>query len=302
MGVISGIPTDMTEDEVMTYVEVPKGCGKILKVRRINRKVITEGTVEWKPTGTCVVTFDGQTLPNRVFCGYTSLAVSQYIYPTIQCRKCCRFGHVEAICRSKSRCFKCSQEHQYNECDVSPSEAFCVLCSGSHFANSRSCPEYTRQKAIKTMMAEKAVSYLEASKAVPSTSRSYASATKAQLPSNPVHQAHRKTVFLPPKSHVPLPPSYDKYAHQNIFRPPKSSQSNLCALNYNSSQSHSIDSSSIIQLLIKLLSSLLSKNNSQLDSPTAIIPDLPSNDAENLITFLLTYTNGSQPSISSVEC
>lgn len=151
MGVVSGVPTDMTEDEAKTYLTVPPGCGQILKVRRISRKTLRNGISEWKPTETCVITFDGQVLPSRVFCFYTSLSVQQYIYPTIQCRKCCRFGHVEAVCRSKPRCSKCAQDHPGVGCDTPVSNANCVLCSGNHFANNKECPEYGRQRPSKKL-------------------------------------------------------------------------------------------------------------------------------------------------------
>nr|XP_049701299.1 uncharacterized protein LOC126055564 [Helicoverpa armigera] len=161
MGVVTGVPTDLTEEEAMNYLTVPSGCGRILKVRRISRKIFRDGVTEFKPTETCVITFDGQVLPTRIYCCYTSLPVSQYVYPTIQCRKCCRFGHVESICRSKPRCSKCGHDHPGDGCNISEGEAFCVLCSGNHYANSKSCPELGRQKAIKNLMAEKSLSYAE---------------------------------------------------------------------------------------------------------------------------------------------
>lgn len=63
MGVVSGVPVDMSEEDAMIYITVPIGCGKILKVRRINRKSLKDGIPEWKATETCVITFDGQVLP-----------------------------------------------------------------------------------------------------------------------------------------------------------------------------------------------------------------------------------------------
>ncbi|XP_047029957.1 uncharacterized protein LOC124637491 [Helicoverpa zea] len=193
MGVVTGVPTDLTEEEAMNYLTVPSGCGQILKVRRISRKIFRDGVTEFKPTETCVITFDGQVLPTRIYCCYTSLPVSQYVYPTIQCRKCCRFGHVESICRSKPRCSKCGHDHPGDGCNISEGEAFCVLCSGNHYANSKSCPELGRQKAIKNIMAEKSLSYAEVSKTIPPVSRNYANAAKSSVSSS---QSYRKTVFL----------------------------------------------------------------------------------------------------------
>ncbi|XP_047021396.1 uncharacterized protein LOC124631200 [Helicoverpa zea] len=286
MGVVTGVPTDLTEEEAQRYLQVPSGCGEILKVRRINRKMIIDGVTEFKSTETCVLTFDGQVLPPRVFCCYTSLPVQQYVYPTIQCRKCCRFGHVELVCRSKPRCSKCGHDHPGDGCSISEAEAFCVLCSGNHFANSKSCPELGRQKAIKTVMAEKSLSYAEASKTVPLASRNYANATKAVPTST---QSYRKTVFLKPKTHAPLSPSYDKAAHQQIINSPAPSQPDGCALNNPFTGNNA---SSIIEILIKLLTTIVSTNNAE----------IPSNVAYQLINLLSKIKNGVPSNIPAMEC
>lgn len=299
MGVVSGVPVDMSEEDAMIYITVPIGCGKILKVRRINRKSFKDGIPEWKATETCVITFDGQVLPKRVFCCYNSLPVEQYIYPTIQCYECCRFGHVESICRSKPRCFKCGHDHQGNGCDFQEKDAFCILCSGNHFANSKSCPEFGRQRTIKSMMAEKVLSYAEASKSVPSVSRSYANVTKS-MPSSTLTQSYKKTVYLNPKTHAPLAPSYDKFSHHNIVKSPQSTQPNGCALDSINAQ-HSSNPSEIIHLLIQLLTSFMSNNTSQSGLVMPSASQSPYNDADRLATLLLNYKNGST-GVPPMEC
>ena len=290
MGVVSGIPADLTDEEIINNLSVPPSCGPILKARRINRKIFRDGTSEWKPTETCVLTFDGQVLPKRIYCGYTALLVERYIYPTIQCRKCCRFGHVESLCRSKPRCSKCGDDHPGDGCSITESVARCILCSGNHFATSRDCPEYGRQRAIKTVMAEKTISYAEASKSVPvvvvnSNSRTYANVTNTNKSSS---QSYRKTVTLKPKSHSPLSQSYDIAAHNRVTNVPQSSQPNGCSLN--NPYLNPSDNSSVIDVLLQLLSMVLTSSS-----------QLPSNVAHKLSSLLTKFNNGVRPNIHSVE-
>lgn len=135
-------------------------------------------------------------------------------------------------------------------------------------------------------MAEKSVSYMEASKSVPTISRSYADITKSQP------QSYRKTVTLKPKSHAPLSPSYDRVAHQLLTSTPKPSQPDGCALN--NDHSVSPDWSPIIQILLNVLSSLMSSSNMSLSK-------LPSNVAYSLSTVLSHFNNGSG-GLPSMEC
>lgn len=243
MGVVREVPADWTDAEVLENIRVPLGCGPILKVRRINRKFVTEHSVEWKPTQTVVVTFDGQVLPNRIFCCYSALTVEPYRYPTIQCYNCCRFGHTKQQCRSKPRCLKCGQGHPSEGCCTTEEQSFCILCSGNHFATSRTCPELGRQKSIKIVMSEKFVSYAEASKLYPKVTRSYADVTKYQTLKPPHHlsstqatsptlrQSHKKTVYLMPKTRAPINPGYDKQTYNRLISDPTFySSNNGCAL------------------------------------------------------------------------
>lgn len=151
MGLVRGVPSEWSPEEVIENISVPDGCGGILKVRRINYKTIIDGSPVWKPTQSIVITFDGQVLPKRIFMCYNALPVELYSYPTIQCYNCCRFGHTKVQCRAKPRCFKCGNDHSGDTCDVEEEIVSCCLCLGAHFAISKSCPEFSRQKQIKIL-------------------------------------------------------------------------------------------------------------------------------------------------------
>lgn len=285
MGIIRGVPADWSPEEVMANISVPIGCGEIIKVRRLNFKQFINGSPEWKPSQTIVVTFDGQILPKRVFMCYNALSVDLYIYPTIQCYNCCRFGHTKLQCRSKPRCFKCGQDHTGDSCQISEDRASCCLCTGYHFATSKSCPEFVRQKEIKSTMSNSCLSYAEASKLHPQVNKSYAdivssNSNKSYLTgkSNRNSQnmevssktSHKKTVFLKPQTPPPLVKGYDQKAHQaliNEYSIP--APSNGCALNPDKTDRQIDSEQSINDLIVALLSVLINKSNSNLPSNAA---------------------------------
>lgn len=271
MGLVRGIPSEWSPDEIKQNISVPIGCGDIIKVRRLNFKTFVDGTPTWKPSQTVVVTFDGQILPKRVFCCYNSLNVDLYIYPTIQCYNCCRFGHTKLQCRSKPRCFKCGQEHSGESCGVLKESASCCLCSGHHFANNKICPEYLRQTQIKSYMAQNCVSYIEASKLHPAVSKSFADIVSSpplkSVRTNNMHvnnnsfpsTSYKKSVPLKHKPHSPLPKGYNKASHDaavNQFSMASFNSENGCVLNYNKTNEQSDQqlSNEFVYALLNLLS------------------------------------------------
>ncbi|XP_037871796.2 uncharacterized protein LOC101743837 [Bombyx mori] len=305
MGIVRGVPCDWDEKDVIENIELPQNCGSILKVRRLNRKVYDGETPKFVPTETVVLTFDGKVLPPRVFMCFNSLPVELYIYPTLQCFNCCRFGHTKMQCRGTPRCYKCGDNHSGISCETERDDAVCILCSGSHFATDKKCPEYARQKAIKETMARNSISYSEASKVYPPVSKSYADivASASSAPSGPTMtysspynltspfksptQSYKKTVFLKPKAR-PRNSSkgYDQKAHAELIQDYSNipSFSTGCLKNYN-------DLSEIItkDLIISIIQYLSQSN----------IIKIPSNDAVSSKTFL---TNGqSGPSTKPVS-
>lgn len=311
MGIVRGVPTDWSEEEIKEQVSVPIGCGKILKVRRLKRKLTVDGNTELKSTESVVLTFDGQILPKRVFLCYTSLQVELYIYPTVQCYKCCRFGHVKTQCRSTPRCFRCGEGHLGENCSVSEDDTCCILCKGLHSATSKKCLEYARQKAIKETMAKSCISYSEASKQhAPISKISYADAllsspnvshmnttvnsvfepvTSPKFSDNSVTStSYRKTVFLknnrPPKTSN----GYDVAAHKALAKDydmPAPSKGSVI----NSNKISDLSNMSISDLIVALLQSL-----SQLNQVNSNI--LPSNAAclSNMISQDHTNVNNGQ--------
>lgn len=243
MGFVRGVPTDWTEEDILELFVGSDGCGKIVKTRRLHRKT-DEG---WKQTQSVILTFDGQILPSKVFAVYNSFSVTPYKFPTVQCFACCRFGHTQTKCRSKPRCYKCSLDHPGESCGLLAHDSLCINCQGNHFAIDKSCPEYSRQNAIKSTMVEQTISYSEASKIHLPVKKSFAD----------VARSYKKTIFKKPRS----PPSpgfgYDKVAHNNIIAQGPSPSGNGVALQAN--HTFSFQTEELVQIIMSVLSSLNQK-------------------------------------------
>lgn len=308
MGLVRGVPSEWSPEEVIDNISVPSECGKILKVRRINYKTMVEGSPVWKPTQSIVVTFDGQVLPKRIFMCYNALPVDLYTYPTIQCYNCCRFGHTKLQCRSKPKCYKCGNEHTGESCNVEEDCITCCLCSGAHLAISKSCPEFSRQKQIKVTMAEKSISYGEAAKLLPPVSKSYADvvnsvpdrtqpqphlSSSTSFTQRPAHssQSYKKTVFMNRRRPAPSPgKGYDQASHQNIIN-----EYNIpipqdgCALSAKPNNPSLMSTSDIIQLLIETLT------RSNIAIPSNVAPIV------NMFRTPKAINNGGLPKGDTVE-
>lgn len=303
MGIVRGVPAEWSPEEILDNVSVPIGCGPILKARRINFKVLVEGTTQWKPSQSVVLTFDGQVLPKRIFMCYNALSVELYTFPTIQCYNCCRFGHTKTICRSKPRCYKCGQEHTGESCQVEDDHVICCLCSGSHHAVNKICPEYNRQKQIKSTMAHNCISYIEATKLHPPITKPYADILRStppqpsyiSPPSNPSHKnspvtSYKKTVHLKARSPPTIQKGYDHSTHASFakeYNLPSHSKGYTNKFKSDPKSQITQSPTEIITLVTKLLSqfNILS----------------PSNVALLIQAILNVFQNGQSNSNSPVE-
>ncbi|CAH2221495.1 jg1322 [Pararge aegeria aegeria] len=305
MGLVRGVPSDWHLDEFVKSIEIPSGCGEILKARRLNRKQVNDSGVTWVPTQSVVVTFRGQVLPVKIYSYHTSLPVETYRLPTIQCVNCCRFGHVKAQCRSSPRCFKCSQFHSGESCSVLLDQVVCILCSGKHLATDRNCPEHSRQQSIKIVMSDENLSYQDASSRFPPVRRSYADLAKEMISSTPFSnrtipnytllpqvptKSYKQSVFRPPRPRAPMGKGFDRQAHNDITRNCQSSLGNGSALN----NDHTYTLSSNDNLIPNLTKSLTTIIEILGQNP------LPSNVAQIFVKIASVLSNGFGTS-SSVE-
>lgn len=163
-GLIRRIPLELTDEDIIQNMQVPYSFGKVLKLRRLNRRTNVDGKVEWKPSTTILVTFEGQKLPENVYLYYNSINVDLYIPPSYICHKCLKYGHTHKKCTNSPRCAKCGESHQSNTCLMTETTSNCVNCKGNHMPTSNACPELHRQRDIRRIMATEGVSFVQASK------------------------------------------------------------------------------------------------------------------------------------------
>lgn len=291
LGLVRGVPASWSPEEVLEHIQVPENCGgaRPIKIRRLNyKKKGNDGTYCWLPSETIVVTFDGQILPNRIYMCFNSLPVEKYNLPTIQCFRCCRFGHTKEKCRSLPRCYRCGDSHTGDSCSVDPQQGYCCNCPQGlgmgHFANSKVCPEFNRQAAIKKTMADEHISYSEASgRHIRVLQKSYANVTFTPPPQGPT--SYKKTVFRNPRSPPPSRKGYDKIAHDAIIREPIIT-SKTAFSEKPDGQSNDV----LINELIKILSSFI-----KVFSPSSPLanPSMLSHVAPFISSLLVSSSNGS---------
>lgn len=289
MGLVRGVPVEWSMKEFVEATDLVEGPGRILKARRLHRKIINDGSPTWVPTQSVVLTIEGQILPERIYAFFTSLPVEVYQLPTIQCRKCLRFGHVLAKCRSGARCFKCSKNHLGDECNVGLDQATCLHCSGRHFATDHNCPEFSRQKSIKIAMSENSIPYAEASARYPRARRPYADVARTmfspvsssrQIPPSPHNSvrlpapssstSYRKTVTRSPRPWSPPSGGFDRQAHQSIVAAPSSQLSDGCAFTVPSFST--TPNENFLELLFKMLTNIIAKWSDVL--PNSVAPTM----------------------------
>lgn len=286
MGVVRQIPLEWSLEELIDAIECPSGTGTVIKARRLNKKKYIDGQPSWDPTPTVVLTFLGQNLPEKIYIFSMAIPVDNYRLPTIQCHKCCRFGHIKDQCRSNPRCAKCAQNHATSDCKVPDSDVTCLYCSGPHTATDSRCPEFSRQRSIKSVMSIENIGYVEAARRFRPVRTSYADKARQnsmsdsqqiplsqpsdnqQIPLSQIsdiqspsfsptqRQSHKKTIYIERRPRPPPGKSYDARAHQAITYTPQSSLPNGCALGY---QANLAPNDNLAELITKMLINLLTK-------------------------------------------
>lgn len=160
---------------------------EIDSVERIERKVVENGNETYIPTESIIVYFRGQVLPKHVIINKVRCEVELYVQRVLLCFNCFRYGHMAKQCKSSSRCVKCGKGHgrdlpcNLENLSLDDSSPKCLQCGGAHLATQlRMCPEFSRQKQIKTAMSQTNSSFREVAQTI--SRSSYASKVRQGKP------------------------------------------------------------------------------------------------------------------------
>jgi hypothetical protein len=128
------------------------------------KRMMTKKNGMLEKTNTFIVTFGLPSPPKSIRVAYMKLNVDPYVPNPLRCYNCQRFGHGKSNCKRKAICAKCSQEgHSDNDCQNTP---HCANCAGQHYAYSKDCDEWKKQKEITRVKFEQNTSFSEAKRIV----------------------------------------------------------------------------------------------------------------------------------------
>lgn len=113
-------------------------------------------------TDTLVLSFDRQSIPERILVGYLSVPVRIFVPDPLRCYRCHRFGHGAKSCRAEERCGQCGQRGHSGECVAADKK--CVNCGEDHAAWNRKCKVYVREKEIASIRVTRGITFPEARK------------------------------------------------------------------------------------------------------------------------------------------
>lgn len=185
-GIIKGIDLDLTEEYIGKKIkQFDMHCKFTVEtVKRLHYKAVNEeGFKILKPSKTILVEFKSQHLPKYISINHVRVLVVPYEQKVMLCYNCFRYGHLGKQCKSNARCLKCKNNHKSEQCTETVIVPNCFHCNGDHLTSEiKKCPEFARQKAIKKLMCEQNMSYLEASAKMPKTT--YASIVSSSSNTN----------------------------------------------------------------------------------------------------------------------
>lgn len=175
VGIVKFVPLDLTQEEIMEYLEssIP-----VEKVERMNYWDRNENCA--RPGTSLKITFRSTNIPQEVKLYYTIKKVEHFVPRPLICNNCLKFNHIARTCRSReTRCINCSEiKHAAGDASCKGDCVHCLKqcptkcrnCTDdcNHRTSSASCPVMKVQSRIKEYMVKEKMSYEDAKNKVSS--------------------------------------------------------------------------------------------------------------------------------------
>ena len=157
---ISPISADLDIDIIKQNIRLTEQQNiTIASVERLKKRTKSG----WVNSPSIKITFQSESLPNRISIFHSFYRVRPYISEPLQCYRCQRLGHKAESCKGKPRCLLCSEQHSTKDCKYKNEDDFkCANCGGSHKANSVKCEIYNKARKIEEIRAKENKTYMQA--------------------------------------------------------------------------------------------------------------------------------------------
>lgn len=159
-GIAHGIDQSISDEDFKDFTVL--GHSKIKEAKRIQGKLVGR-------THSVIFTFSGKVLPERVYLGFLSFRIKQFVPRPLRCYKCQRFGHVSGVCRGARRCPTCGKDHNFDECGEK--EMKCVNCGEAHSAADKGCRVFIKTQEVLKVKVSGKMTYSEAVKSYENASK-----------------------------------------------------------------------------------------------------------------------------------
>lgn len=188
VGIVRGVPTCVTDDEISMHIKskVPVDSFERMHYWDQNDKRLKPGT-------SIKITFRASDLPKQIAIFYVLKDVEYFVPKPTLCNKCLRYGHIAKWCKSNDiLCTNCSEStHAFGDASCNGSCTHCkrscapkcrhCTANNNHRTNSSECPSMQTQTKIKTHMLKSKCSFNEAKQfilSVPEQPETYANVTR----------------------------------------------------------------------------------------------------------------------------
>lgn len=163
--VIRGIPTDVTDDELIEELKHKNHNLNIEEVYRFQKRIFSEGKSTLTNTTTSKITIRGHSVPSHVTLWGAKIPTDTFIPSIRRCFKCGQLSHATKFCKNTSKCLRCGQNYDASH-EVCSLPAKCINCEGNHPTLDNGCPEIEKKKRITALMATENIDFNEARKSL----------------------------------------------------------------------------------------------------------------------------------------